>query len=119
MHHALMRFSDYGPAVVIALAMSGLAKGGLVGPQNAVQTLANTYSQVLVAKIGLFILMLILAAANRYWLTPMLKAEMTSSAGTRTSIRALRTSLVAESALAILVMAAVGVLGVLPLPGTK
>jgi putative copper resistance protein D len=118
-HEALMRFSGVGPVVVIVLAMSGLANGGLIGPQNALQSFTNSYSQVLLLKIGLFLLMLALAAANRYWLTPMLRAGMASAAGADESLRALRASIIAESALAVLVIAAVGVLGVLPVPGTK
>ncbi len=114
-----MRFSGVGPAVVIALAMSGLANSGLVGPQNALQSFKTAYSQILAAKIGLFLLMLVLAAANRYWLTPQLQSALGTAMSPQTSIRVLKASIVAETALAVLVLAAVGWLGALPPPGME
>ena len=116
---ALMRFSGIGPVVVVALGLSGLANGGLIGPQNALQSFTNLYSQVLAVKIALFLLMLILAAGNRYWLTPKLQTAMNSETASQDPLRALKASLLVETFLAVLVLAAVGWLGVLPPPGTK
>jgi len=116
-HDALAHFSGVGPGVVIALVLSGIANSGLIGPQNALQSFGSAYSQVLVAKIGLFLLMLALAAANRYWLTPKLQSALALGSDTQASIHALAASIVAETALAVLVLAAVGLLGVLAPPG--
>jgi putative copper resistance protein D len=116
-HDALARFSGVGPGIVIALILSGIANSGLIGPQNALQSFGSTYSQVLVAKIGLFVLMLLLAAANRYWLTPKLQSALGSGKSTQASIHALTASIVVETVLAVLVLAAVGWLGVLAPPG--
>jgi len=115
-HDALMRFSGVGPGMVIALVLSGIANSGLVGPGNALQSFTSVYSQVLVAKIGLFLLMLMLAAANRYWLTPKLRSALISGDRMQAAIVALNASIVAESVLAVLVLAAVGWLGTLPPP---
>lgn len=116
-HDALARFSHIGPGIVIALVLSGIANSGLVGPQNALQSFDSLYSQVLVGKIGLFVLMLALAAANRYWLTPRLHAALGAGGSTQAAIHALSVSLIAETMLAIFVLAAVGWLGALPPPG--
>lgn len=117
-NEALMGFSGIGQVVVVALLLSGLANGGLVGPQNALQSFANPYSQVLALKIALFLLMLVLAAANRYWLTPKLESAIALEISSETAIGILRASIFAETVLAMLVLAAVGWLGVLPPPGT-
>jgi len=76
------------------------------------------YSQVLAGKIGLFALMLALAAANRYWLTPKLQSAIGTAGPTSESIQALKATIIFETVLAILVLAAVGWLGSLPVPGT-
>jgi putative copper resistance protein D len=62
--------------------------------------------------------MLLLAAANRFRLTPRLAARLDSTDGLESVVAALRLSLLSETALAILVLAAVAWLGTLSPAGT-
>jgi putative copper resistance protein D len=70
----------------------------------------------LLVKLFLFALMLGLAAANRYRLTPALSRVMTDSAGAAAPLSALRASVVAETGLGLAVLACVAWLGTLPPP---
>jgi len=76
-------------------------------------SLKTIYTQVLLVKLAMFVAMLSLAAANRFRLTPKLAAALNSTSELRAAVGALRTSLLAETALAILVLAAVAWLGTL------
>ena len=67
----------------------------------------------------MFASMLLLAAANRFWLTPRLSARLDSTSGLESAVAALRLSLLTETALAILVLAAVAWLGTLAPLGTE
>ena len=111
---ALIGFSGIGPAVVSVLLLSGIANGWfLIGPENLLRTLSTSYGVVLAAKIALFAAMLGLAALNRYRLTPRLDASLPSSDA---AVQALRWSVLGETALAALVLAAVALLGILSPP---
>ena len=68
--------------------------------------------KTLLVKLALFAGMLMLAALNRFQLTPALTGTSILS----TTLRHLRLSLVTETLLALLVIAAVAVLGTLPPP---
>ena len=105
-HHALERFSAIGPAVVGALTLSGILNPGFLA------SLSSAYGQVLLVKLLLFGVMLVLAAANRFWLTRRLE----SAAGLEQSTRALKASILAETVLAALVLASVAWLGTLAPP---
>jgi copper resistance protein D len=83
------------------------------------QSFNSLYSQVLAGKIGLFLLMLGLATANRYWLTPKLHTALAATSDPRASIRALKASIAVETALVLLVLGAVGWLDALPPPGAE
>jgi putative copper resistance protein D len=61
--------------------------------------------------------MLLFVGVNRYWLTPQLAAAL-SRPQPETTIRALRLSLIAETGLGFVVLAAVAVLGTLAPPHT-
>lgn len=105
----LAAFSGVGPAVVAALAASGLVNGWfMVGPAHIADLLATAYGRLLAVKLVLFAAMLGLAGLNRLVLTPRLAA--------RGDVRGLRASLLAETALGVAVLAAVAWLGVLPPP---
>jgi putative copper resistance protein D len=69
-------------------------------------------------KLGLFALMLALAAMNRFRWVPRLRRELETEQyrSTLAGLRELKTSLAIEIALAALVSLAVGVLGTLPPP---
>ncbi|MEO6516768.1 MAG: copper homeostasis membrane protein CopD [Steroidobacteraceae bacterium] len=120
-YFGLERFSAIGIAVVIALTITGLVNSWfLVGISNWRTAFASAYGQTLFVKLGVFGLMLLLAAANRFWLTPRLGAAMNHADGQRSSssLRALRYSLLAESSLAALLVGAVAVLGTLAPPNS-
>jgi putative copper resistance protein D len=108
LHHALSRFSSVGTVVVAILILTGLINPGFFS-----SSLKTTYTQVLLVKLAMFVAMLLLAAANRFWLTPRLAATLDSASGLESAVAALRLSLLTETALAVLVLAAVAWLGTL------
>src|SRR5262249_49549159 len=112
-HHGLVRFSGIGPAIVGLLGVTGLTNSWLLlGPAPWHALIATPYGLVLLVKLGLFAGMLGLAALNRYVLTPAIKGQGSS----RTALGALTHSVTAETALAVIVLAAVAVLGTLEPP---
>jgi putative copper resistance protein D len=114
LHHALSRFSGVGTAVVAILVLTGLINPGFFS-----SSLKTAYAQILLVKLAMFVAMLALAAANRFRLTPRLAATLDSASELRAAVGALRTSLLAETALAILVLAAVAWLGTLAPAGLE
>src|SRR3546814_18992805 len=85
----------------------------IVGAENLGRSLSSPYGQLLLAKLALFALMLALAAANRWRLTPALAAAAGDDAESVDSdpdaaLAAMRRSLIIEAsaALAILVLVA-------------
>lgn len=111
-HDALARFSGLGGWVVAVLVATGLVNSAfLVGPRQAAHLADSPYGRVLLVKLGLFALMLALAAANRFVLTPRLGAAGASGAGP--ALARLRASLACETLLGLAVLAAVSALGVL------
>ena len=103
LHYALEQFSGVGSIVVGVLLLTGII---LFGRPNT----SNAYDQVLFAKLAMFAAMLFFAAANRFWLTPRLSASLHATDGLAKAVHGLRISLVAETALALLVFAAVALL---------
>ncbi len=105
-HAGLESFSGVGPAVVAVLVATGLVNGWiLVGPQHVGDLASSPYGVGLIAKLVLFVAMLGLAAANRFVLTPALAGGENAAGG-------LRFSILAETVLAIGVLACVAFLGV-------
>lgn len=110
---ALTRFSGVGLLVVAAIALSGVINAwAILMPIDLDELFSTAYAPVLIAKIVLFGAMLVLAVANRFVLTPLLASDHAGS------IAALRWSISAETALAVLVLVMVAVLGVLEPPST-
>ena len=109
-HHALAQFSGTGTAVVVALLVTGLFNPGFLS------SLTSLYGRVLLAKLGLFACMLMLAAANRFWLTPLLAGTMQTAGDSRAAMRMLQASVLTETMLALLVLLAVAWLGTLAPP---
>lgn len=99
LHYALERFSGVGSMAVAALIVSGLLLLGL--PKSP-----NGYIELLVVKLAIFGGMLVLAAANRFWLTPRLSTALDTDVGLAQAVGALRISLVSEAILGTAVMAA-------------
>jgi putative copper resistance protein D len=116
----LVRFSAIGPVVVSVLVLSGLINAWvLIGPERALEALGQAYGQaygqVLAIKLVLVAAMLGFAAWNRWKLTPLLRAAIAGSSE-QTALRRLRLSVGAETALALLVLALVALLGTLEPP---
>jgi putative copper resistance protein D len=112
LHAALRRFSGAGTAAVLLILATGLVNSlFLVGLDRWRMLFTTLYGGLLLAKVALFIAMLALAAGNRFRLTPRL--GLTLDADGSADLGMLRASVIAETALAVLVLAIVGVLGVL------
>lgn len=115
--NALARFSGIGIVVVSILLLSGLINSVFLiqsAPWRAV--VSTRYGRLLAAKIALFVLMLSLAAVNRYRFAPQLNAELTLSSATPGALRGLRAALITETVLALLVLGVVAELGTLEPP---
>ena len=108
---ALSRFSGMAYLAVAALVASGAINGGfLIGSLSAL--IGTSYGELLLLKLGLFGLMLCLAASNRFWLVPALAKSTTASQSDLTLAR-LRHHILAEQILGALVVGIVSLLGTL------
>jgi putative copper resistance protein D len=112
LHRALAGFAGTCSVLVALLVMTGLANAlFLVGPDHLGDVWATDYGRALAAKLMLFAAMLLLAANNRWRLTPALaRLPGPAAAG------ALRRSIAFEALAGFGVLAAVAWLGTLPPP---
>jgi len=111
LHHALRQFSGIGSLLVVLLVATGLINAWLVvGPAQALTGWTTPYGRVLAAKLALFAAMLVLAARNRWRLTPALAARPDTAAA------ALRRSVALEAGAGLAVLALVAWLGTLEPP---
>jgi putative copper resistance protein D len=114
LHRALHGFSGIGSALVAVLVATGLVNSWfLVGPTRLSGLWTTPYGQLLTLKLVLFAGMLLLAAANRFRLTPALGAAIGSGDAREAAVSDLRRSLILETALAFLVLGLVAWLGTL------
>ncbi|PIB92816.1 copper homeostasis membrane protein CopD [Caulobacter sp. FWC2] len=114
LHRALAGFAGVGTAAVAVILASGLVNSWfLVGPSHLLDIGASAYGWLLLIKIGAFVLMLGLAATNRFHLTPDLERGL-ASGNAAVALAALRRSVLAETLVGLLVLALVSVLGTLP-----
>jgi putative copper resistance protein D len=114
LHGALKGFSGIGSGVIAVLLATGLVNSWfLIGPSHLAEVFAATYGLVLAAKVGLFGIMLILAAANRFRLTPRLGAALGDATSAAGAVSALRRSILLETLLGALVLVLVSLLGTL------
>lgn len=102
---ALWRFSRLGIALVIAIAATGLMSTWRM--LGALPDLADTYDRVLLAKIGLFGLMVLVAVLNRAALARLARSEPGPS------LKALARNIALEQVLAAAVLLAVSGLGLM------
>jgi len=115
-HRALEGFSLVGTVIVALIVASGLVNSYmLVGPAHVLSLPSTLYGQLLIAKLVLFGVMLALAAANRFRLTPALDQAIKEN-GTMTAITLLRRSLIFEASAALLILGLVAWLGTLEPP---
>lgn len=89
----------------------------LVGVSQAPRILDTLYGQILLAKLGLFLLMLALAATNRVRLSPALSTAI-ASGDANAALRALRISVAIEATMGLCVLGLVAWLGTLEPPIT-
>lgn len=114
-HDSLAGFSGVGTVVVALLVITGAVNSWfLVGPSKIGVLPDTLYGQLLLAKLGLFVLMLALASANRFWLTPALGRGLTDAP--EAPLGALRRSVLLETLAGLLILAAVSVLGTISPP---
>lgn len=113
-HRALHGFASLGTLAVISLVLTGLVNSWfLVGLARLGDLGANLYGQLLIAKLVLFVLMLALAAGNRFRLTPVLGSVLAGGEDPRQALRRLRRSVVAETVVGAVLLAVVAVMGTL------
>jgi len=105
----LLRFSRMGYLAVAVLIATG-AINGWYSIGSVRQMPASLYGQLLIAKLGFFTLMLLLAAMNRFWLVPALRTSASREQRAATLSR-LRLHIVGEQFLGLLIVAVVSVLG--------
>src|SRR3546814_9449289 len=74
LHRALDGFAGVGTAIVGLIVVTGFVNGlFLVGLDNVMRAASGLWGQLMLAKIVLFLGMLVMAAANRFRLTPGLE----------------------------------------------
>jgi putative copper resistance protein D len=112
----LDRFSAIGVLVVAALVLSGLVNSWFLIAPHWRALLTTLYGIILLVKLALFVGMLGLAALNRYWVAPSLRDSLNHECPTQQSLHALRTTVVTETGLALLVLISVSILGMLVPP---
>lgn len=116
---ALSRFSAVGPALVgLLIATGGVNTWLLVGPGHWRELVQEPYGRILFIKIALFGCMLALAFQHRYRSTPRLRHALACSGAGENTVGFLRQTLMVEAILAILVLAAVALLGNLQPPAS-
>lgn len=105
-------FARIGTVIVATLVVTGTVNYVLIVGPTVNGLLTTAYGNLLLLKLVLFLLMLGLAAANRYRLSPRLERALRNGAHAG-AVSALRRSLVTEASLAALILVLVAWLGVL------
>jgi len=108
---ATQRFSTMGVAIVVVVLATGIINGWiLVGSLQAL--IVTDYGRLLMLKAALFGVMLLMAAVNRFWLTPRLALPSGSEPQFKV-VRRLACNSMIEIVLASMIFAIVGMLGTL------
>lgn len=111
LERSLVGFAGVGAAAVAALVVTGLVNSAfLIGLSNIASLWASPYGLLLTLKLALFGLMVVLAAANRFRLAPLMAADASRAA------LHLRKSLSVEFILGVTILAVVALMGTLPPP---
>ncbi len=115
---SLDQFARVGTACVLVIAATGLINSEIIiGTANIARSAASPYGQLLAAKLFLFAAMLVIAAANRWRLTPALRQAAATPDALRAdparAVAAMHTSLMLEAAAGLAILALVAWLGML------
>lgn len=109
----LAGFGTIGTAAVAVLAFTGVINAAfLVGPDGSRLLTSSAWGQLLFAKLALFLLMVWLAAQNRYSLTPRLERALTEGRDIAEAIQSLRLSIGLELAAGVALLGLVAAMGV-------
>ena len=111
-HDFLHGFSTLGTIFVAALVVSGIVHYGDLTAWSFSALFQSTYGKFLLFKLALFGGMLGLGALHRWTLVPRLERALAGGDPSQ-EVRALRQSVAAEAALAILILIVVSMLGTL------
>jgi putative copper resistance protein D len=115
-HRALASFAVVGTVVVSLLVLTGVVNSWLlIGPDQFGALLRSLYGQLLLVKLLLFVAMLGLAAANRFYMTPALEQRIASGDHVA-AVNGLRKSLLAETGCVLAILGLVAWLGTLEPP---
>ncbi|WP_191225145.1 copper homeostasis membrane protein CopD [Edaphosphingomonas haloaromaticamans] len=110
---ALERFSGVGTIIVGAIVVTGsINLLAIVGVDGLAATFGTAYGKLLLLKLALFAAMLGLAGFNRWQLVPGIRATL-GGGEQLTAVRGLRRAIMAETTLAVLILAVVAILGTL------
>jgi len=116
-HRALQGFAGMGTVAVVLLVLTGLVNSWfMVGPARIGDLGSSLYGQLLIAKLALFGLMLALAAEHRFRSTPALGIKLAAGEDPLPALARLRRSVIAESAVGIVLLGLVAVMGTLAPP---
>lgn len=115
LHGALHGFAGVGAALVGVIVATGAVNSWfLIGPDRLDGLWTTAYGRLLLAKLGLFAVMLVVAASNRFRLTPALAHSLDGGASTpHAALTALRRSLILETTAAGAILVLVAWLGTL------
>ncbi|MDC6177053.1 copper homeostasis membrane protein CopD [Ralstonia solanacearum] len=105
-------FARIGTLIVVILVVTGTINYLLIVGPTLQGLLTTLYGMLLLAKLSLFALMLGLAAANRYLLSPRLESAVRAG-NHAVAVGLLRRSLTMETSLAVVIVVLVAWLGVL------
>lgn len=95
------------------LVLTGLINAGfLIGIDGVVRVASSTWGLLLLGKLALFILMVGLAAHNRFTLTPALARAITRDTATDGPVRRLQLSIGLEMAAGLVLLGLVAAMGV-------
>lgn len=118
-HRALRGFSGIGTMAVALLVMTGLVNAAyLVGPSQIASLGTGLYGQLLIGKLGLFAVMLALAAGNRFHRTPAMGALLAAGEDPVRAVGRLRRDVTVEAIAGTLLLGVVAWMGTLAPPST-
>ncbi len=110
---SLAGFATVGSAAVAVLVLTGLINAGfLIGIDGVVRVASSNWGLLLLGKLALFILMVGLAAHNRFTLTPGLARAIKHDTATDEPVRRLRLSIGLEMVAGLALLGLVAAMGV-------